>query len=269
MTPRPATPRRRAVIVNADDFGYSNETVAATIAAFERGALTSATIMPAMPGTAAAIAWARAHPELSFGAHLTWGAGGDMLERPVLEPARVPAMVDARGRFLPGREIVRRAMLGRVPADQIEAETRAQIGLLRDHGLALSHVDSHGHLHKFAPFLRVLRRVLPAFGIDRVRRGQNVWIRRRAVDHVVTLGGALLHPPLARWFRTTDRFFMPTGPWDLARRGELPLAGPGTLEIGVHPGSSEPWRRAESEAVDEWVRAARAAGYALCGWGER
>ena len=36
------------LIVNADDFGLSDDTADATIECFERGALTSATIMPAM-----------------------------------------------------------------------------------------------------------------------------------------------------------------------------------------------------------------------------
>src|SRR5262245_10765535 len=100
------TPR---VILNADDFGYSEDTVAATIACFERGSLTSATIMPRMPATAGAIAYARANPRFSFGAHLTWVGDGGGLERPVLDPGRLPGLVDAQGCFLPGDEIVRRA----------------------------------------------------------------------------------------------------------------------------------------------------------------
>ena len=40
------------LVLNADDFGYSDDTVEATIECFACGALTSATIMPAMPAAA-------------------------------------------------------------------------------------------------------------------------------------------------------------------------------------------------------------------------
>jgi len=60
------------IVVNADDFGASAETVAATIEAFEEGALTSATIMPTMPAAGEALAYARDRPDRSFGVHLTF-----------------------------------------------------------------------------------------------------------------------------------------------------------------------------------------------------
>ena len=87
------------VITNADDFGYSADTVRATIECFERGALTSATIMANMPATQEAVRYAAAHPELSFGAHLTF-VGGDGGERPLLEAGQIPHLVDAQGGFL-------------------------------------------------------------------------------------------------------------------------------------------------------------------------
>ncbi|HJQ74852.1 MAG TPA: ChbG/HpnK family deacetylase, partial [Gaiellaceae bacterium] len=59
------------LILNADDFGLSEDTVAATIECVEAGGLTSATIMPGMPATEDAIAFALRHPELGFGVHLT------------------------------------------------------------------------------------------------------------------------------------------------------------------------------------------------------
>ena len=58
LTRRSAEGRVR-IVVNADDFGASAETVAATIQCFEHGALTSATIMPTMPAADEALAFAR------------------------------------------------------------------------------------------------------------------------------------------------------------------------------------------------------------------
>ena len=71
------------VVVNADDFGSSSDTVRATIECFEAGALTSATIMPGMPATDEALAYARSRPDLSFGVHLTLTGDGE--ERPAVD----------------------------------------------------------------------------------------------------------------------------------------------------------------------------------------
>jgi len=254
------------LIVNADDFGYSEDTVDATIACFEAGGLTSATIMAAMPAAARAIEYARAHPDWSFGAHLTIGGSPDGAERPLLDPARIPSLVDDRGRFLMGDLIKKRAFARRLADADLDAELTAQLGHLRDHGVAISHVDSHGHLHKFAQPFAALRRVLPAFGIRRVRRSQNVWIRRPWRSPTYLVGG-LWHPAVARHFVTTDRFFMPTCPSDTAAAARVVARrGRGTFEVGVHPGRAEAWRSAEAVAAVGLVAHARAAGWDVTTW---
>ena len=64
---------RRAVIVNADDFGQSAGITRGIIAAHERGIVTSASLMVRWPAAAAAAAYARAHHRLSVGLHVDLG----------------------------------------------------------------------------------------------------------------------------------------------------------------------------------------------------
>src|SRR3954452_2358023 len=142
------------IITNADDFGQNADTVVATIDCFQRGALTSASIMPRMPATAQAIDFARANPQFSFGVHLTFVRETDATpEAPLSPPVDVPDLVDpADGRFAASDTIRWRALLNRVSVEQIAREVTAQLAFVRDQGITLSHVDSHGHLHKFKPF---------------------------------------------------------------------------------------------------------------------
>ena len=108
------------IVLTADDFGLDADTVRATIACFEAGQLTSASLMPGMPAFDEAVAFATAHPEFSYGVHLTFVGGGD--ERSSAPPAEIPALVDEHGRFpatAPGRV---KALLHRLPQDQIERE---------------------------------------------------------------------------------------------------------------------------------------------------
>lgn len=252
------------IILNADDFGYSEDTVRATIDCFERGALTSASIMVNMPATDRAVAFARANPQLSFGVHLTYVSDG--LERPVAKPHEVPALADASGYFLPSNEVRRRALLGRLPTEQIAHETSAQLERLHDSGVRISHVDSHGHLHKFKPFRDVLEQVLPRFGVTRVRTVQNVYLRRPLRSPTYWFGG-VWQRQLRRAFVTTERFYMSASAGDAAWPERLlGVVSGSSLEVGVHPGYAEGWRDQERKAIVEFAERVRNAGHRLIGW---
>lgn len=255
------------LIVNADDFGVSEETVQATVDLFERGALTSATIMPSMPATPLALDFARARPEFSFGVHLTFVTDG--IEEPLADREAIGGLLGPDGRFLPVGTVRRRALLHRLPVAQIERELEAQIAFVRDSGVPVSHVDSHRHVHKLAPFRAALERVLPRFGIRRVRNVQDVYLRRPLTSATYWLG-PIWRRQLMRRFATTEHFYMPTSTGDtawpeplLARVRSLD----GSLEVGVHPGYGD-YRADERLSAEALAERARADGHRLVSWNE-
>lgn len=265
------------IITNADDFGFSPETVAATIECLERGALTSATIMATMPASAEAVAYARAHPEKSFGAHLTYV--GDGVERALSPAPEIPDLALASGLFRPSNDVRKAAMLGRVRVAQVERETVAQLENLRGRGVPIAHVDSHGHLHKFGPFRAALRNVLPRFGIARVRSAQDLYLSRPLKSPTYWLGPWWRARLRALFPATTDHFFMPTSSWEtdwtgalldrlaLIERARGAQGRTLTVEVGVHPGyATEPWRNDEREAIQRFAQEARRRGHDLIGW---
>jgi YdjC-like protein len=254
------------VILNADDFGSSADTVRATIECFEHGALTSATIMPGMPATQDALEFARGRPELSFGVHLT--LTGDGQERPLAGAEAVPGLTQADGSLLPTRKVRLRALARRLPQAQVERELAAQIELVRGAGVAITHVDSHRHLHKLPAIGEALARVLPRFGIRRVRNVQNVYLRRPLTSPTYWLGPLWRRQLMGR-FRTTSHFYMPTSTSDTSWDGRLlerSASLSGSLEVGVHPGFEEPWRNAERLSLLAFARRSRERGDRLAGW---
>ena len=255
------------IIVNADDFGASAETVRDTIACIERGAVTSATIMIGMPAAPAAVEYAVDHPAVSVGVHLT--LTGDGSERPIAAAGRLPTLVDGDGHFLPTGEARRRALLGKLAIDELEIEIAAQLQAAVDAGLSPSHVDSHRHLHKLGPVRAALERVLPGFGIDRVRAVQDVWLRRPIRRPTYWLGPVWSRRLTSR-FRTTDHFYMPSASggeahWPDSLAVRIPSLGDGTLEVGVHPGEGD-WRGTESRAAVRFAGLAEEAGHQLVTW---
>ena len=253
------------IILNADDFGYSEDTLSATIGCFEHGALTSATIMPNMPATSEAIAFARNHPEFSFGVHLTFMSTG--AERPLVDLSKIPDLVQENGQFQRSTTARIKALLGRISIAQIEIEAREQIDYLLDHDVPLSHVDSHGHLHKYGPFRKALSHILARYGISRVRNVQDIYLKTKPMSPTYWLG-SLWRRKIREQFVTTDHFYMPASTEDRAWGNRLlqRLHGDGTLEIGVHPGREEPWRRAEAESVQAFADLLKRGTHQITSW---
>ena len=257
--------RELQLIVNADDFGQSDDTVDATVECFEAGAVTSATVMPGMPATDRALEFARAHPELGFGVHLTLCA--DPLSRPLSDPALVPSLVRADGTLLSTREVRLKAMLGRLVPQELEREIEAQVRVVVEAGIPVTHVDSHRHLHKFQPVRRALETVLPRFGIRRVRAVQDVYLSRPWRSPTYWLGRRWGNS-LDRVFETTEHFFMPSkeqDPWAQPVAALVEGMKAGSLEIGVHPGRSEDWRDRDRASALELARSLQRS-VALVNW---
>lgn len=255
---------RIRVVVNADDFGLSDDTVQATIAAIEAGHVTSATLMPCMPASEQAIAFARSNPQLSFGVHLTFV--GDGTERPVCAPNEVRALVDRGGGLRRTNRVRLAALMGRLPVEQIEREIVAQVEWFRARGVDISHVDSHRHLHKLGPFREALSRALPRLGITRVRNVQDLYLRRPMASPTAWFGQHWREDLMQR-FTTTDHFYMPASAGDTSWTEILARVGPGeSLEIGVHPGLVEDWRSAESQGAKKFARDTLARGIHFVDW---
>ena len=150
------------LIVHADDFGETVEITRGICAAIEGGAVTSTTILANMPGTADALQRvAGLSGKASFGVHL------NLCEGNALTAGRT--LVGPHGHFHSKRALFLRAISGMLSEAEVEAELRAQIAVVRDAGVRISHVDGHKHLHQLPVVCAAVARILPHFGIERVR----------------------------------------------------------------------------------------------------
>lgn len=238
------------IILHADDFGFDIDTYNATVDCFERGALTSASIMVTAPAAHLALDYARKHPQFSFGVHLTY------VDRliPASFPASIGRMVNADGLFLLAEKIRRRAMLLSIPSNQIIEETMRQIHMALDAGISVSHVDSHGHIHKFPAFQWALHKIRNQIPDGRVRRVQNLFIARQGRSFVRESLNTLFDRAICSTFKTSDYFYMPANSLDIHWSDNIlqqigMLQADQSLEIGVHPGHEEPWRQHEYQDI--------------------
>lgn len=238
------------LILNADDFGLTAGVNRAILELHRAGVLTSATLMAKAAASEEAMEIARTTPSLGVGCHLVLVDG-----YPVLPAAEIPTLADeSTGRFQPTLgAFLRRMLLGRIRASEIEAEAAAQIALLQNRRVALTHIDTHKHVHMFAAVLRPVLRAARAAGIRAVRNPFEPawslrathgapWLRRLEVSLLRRLEPTFRRIVAEEGFATTDGAVgvLATGTLD-SKAVHCILRGiqPGTWELVTHPGYND------------------------------
>lgn len=160
--------RRRLLIVNGDDFGFSSGVNRAIIEAYDRGILTSTSLMVTGAAFPEAVEMARQRPHLAVGLHLVVGCG-----KSVLPPSQIPHLVDREGNF-PNDPLMTGLRYQFHPGARAELpqEIRAQLEKFRQTGLTLSHVDGHLHLHCHPFVLQTIIDLAEEFKIKVIRLPQ-------------------------------------------------------------------------------------------------
>jgi hopanoid biosynthesis associated protein HpnK len=240
----------RRLIVNADDFALTGGVNRAVQELHAQGVLTSATLMARAPATDQAIRQALETPSLGVGCHVVLVDG-----EPVLPPGEIRNLVDqqtglfhsALGTFL------RRVLSGSIHAAEVEAEAAAQIAVLQQRGLQLTHIDTHKHTHMFPAVLRPVLRAARAAGIRAVRNPfEPLWARRATPNAPFARS---IQVALLRWlqpafqrivaeegFTTTEGALgvLATGTLDATTINSLlKQMPPGTWELVTHPGYND------------------------------
>jgi predicted glycoside hydrolase/deacetylase ChbG (UPF0249 family) len=130
----------KLLIIHGDDLAVAHSEDAASFAALDQHAASSASIMVPCPWLTEVAAYAKAHPEADLGLHLTltsewatyrWG--------PVSPADRVPSLLDPSGYLWPDTDPATQ----HIKADEAERELRAQIGRALAMGIHPTHLDSH------------------------------------------------------------------------------------------------------------------------------
>lgn len=156
---------KKNILINADDFGRHaliNEAVAKAV---ETGMLRSATLMPGGAVFDDAVSVARTHPALGVGVHLTLVNGN-----PVCDPKDIPTLVDETGHFYDNHGIfVKRYLTGKVSREDISRELFAQVRKMEKTGLALTHIDSHQHMHMLPGVIDIALSAASAIGLSATR----------------------------------------------------------------------------------------------------
>lgn len=187
----------KELILNADDFGLSSGANRGVIQAWERGVLTSASLMAGGAAFDEAVSLARSCPGLQVGLHLTLVQGSA-----VLPQHGGPALTDAGGEF--GDDAVLAGMryfFLKPLRKKLYLEIEGQIRRCLDAGIKLSHIDGHLNIHMHPVVFDVLCELMPRYGIKTFRLTRENLGANLALDRKRVLGkcaDAFIFSALAR-----------------------------------------------------------------------
>jgi predicted glycoside hydrolase/deacetylase ChbG (UPF0249 family) len=238
----------RLLIVHADDVGMTHSVNAATIKALDTGLVNSASVMVPCPWFPEIADYAKSHPDIDFGLHLTLTSERVYYRwAPVASKDRVPSLVDANGYF--HHDWSRDTHID--PRDA-ETELHAQIDRAYAMGLHPTHLDSHQYRlidngkELFDVFLRLSHAYrLPIF-VTRDWFAQNPYLQSSlgqgdlVIDHTVTMS------PTAAPDQWVDFY-----------RAALKNLQPGVTEFVIHVAFADDEMKAATRERDTWGAAWR------------
>lgn len=216
------------IIVNADDFGYSQNVNEAITEAFTLGYINQTTLMVNMPAASSALILARKNGFFNkIGLHLNLTEG-----TPITSGMKQCDLFCEDGLFKGNiRSLVKKPMK-RMACEILKDEIKAQIERYLEFGLPLCHLDSHHHVHTELLIFRLIESVLSKESTD----FRSIRIARNLCGHKLsslpkTLYKHLFNLSLKKHYNVTDYFGSYQDFIDFKT-----IIRPGkTCEIMVHP----------------------------------
>jgi chitin disaccharide deacetylase len=155
----------KQLIVNADDFGLTEQVSRGILDAHHEGIVTSTTLMANGGAFDTAASMGRRAPHLGIGVHLNLTDGA-----PVSPGWSIPSLADRWGRLhlSPGR-LLQGVVTRQVNLADVETELRRQVKKVFGAGISPTHLDGHKHVQVLPGVSDIVIRLAQEFSIRSVR----------------------------------------------------------------------------------------------------
>lgn len=221
------------LIINADDFGYSEGRDRAIINLHKKGVLSSTTLLASGPNFENAVKMAKENPWLGIGVHLC-------LDKPLLGSGY--KTLTNNGKYYSPAEIVNKLKNFEIDGEEIFREYCLQIEKILNSGVKITHLDHHHHLHLYFSSLRAMVRAAKKYKIKSIRTQKIIANKRKSV--INTSIRLLNHSYIKLHRNTVDAYFesgLKSGNFDAEynRLTKLFQSNKKIVEIVLHPKSIE------------------------------
>ncbi len=155
----------KALIVNADDLGWTEGVNRGIAEAHRDGMVSSTSLLANGAAFGSAVELARREKRLGVGVHLNLSDGPPLLPR-----WEVASLVNHEGLLEGGAgTLLGRMVRGRLRLEEVEREWEAQIRKVREAGIQPTHLDGHKHVHMLPGLFAIALRLAERHGIPAIR----------------------------------------------------------------------------------------------------
>lgn len=218
------------LIVNADDFGFSEAVTQSIIKCHQEGIVTSTTILAGAPYFEEAIQLVRENPKLGIGVHLA-------LDGPLNIRKGPSSLIDPQTQtFFEDMVVERKIITGALKYDELVAEYAAQIEKVKNTGITITHLDHHHHFHLYFPILKAMITVAKKYGIPFIRSQKILLAKKQSLPKKVYRSYHQYY--LSKRLGTTAGYTSLIGcsPTEMHAKFQAILSSPKTtIELMVHP----------------------------------
>lgn len=255
------------LIVHADDFGISEHVNDGICLAHQEGILTSTSIMASGKAFEHGVDLLKNNPSLDVGIHLTL-----IEEQPLLPKDKITSLVGEDGLFFDhAKTFIKKYLTGGILLSQVRIELEQQIRKVLNAGIAVSHLDSHQHIHALPGVRSTVIELAKEFGIPSVRLPSERFqpYMFQDISEISRLGQLLILKTFCsighwNWIKSPDYFVGFYFGGNVTYKnlktivGSLPADG--TCELMCHPGQFEEesryshWRYSQSEELEALLK---------------
>ncbi|VBB06853.1 glycoside hydrolase/deacetylase beta/alpha-barrel [Lucifera butyrica] len=235
----------KQIIINADDFGLHEKVNLGIIEGYKNGCITSTSLMAGGPAFQHAVDLTGGNPGLGVGVHLTLVGA-----QPVAPAGEIASLVNEDGNFAAGYgDFFKQFFAGRIRLKDVRLELTAQIEKIRAGGVAITHVDSHQHLHILPGIFDIVLDLCDQYSIPAMRIPDEAifffggyprkLFRTLARNGLTFLAGRARKRAKRRGLAIPDHFFGMLAGGNMQAEYLLNIVRrlpDGTAEIMIHPG---------------------------------
>ena len=165
------------LIVNADDYCYSEGVSRGILETIKNGIVTATGVLANSPNFETHISKLLEFDRLDIGVHLTLTSGkpltGNMCDLVKFNNWEFPkSKARMAGAILSGK----------IKARDVYLEWKTQIQRCRDSGISVKFLNSHEHLHSLPPLLQVVHRLMDEYNIRFLRNPRAEWFGFPNID---------------------------------------------------------------------------------------
>ncbi|MCF6148005.1 MAG: ChbG/HpnK family deacetylase [Candidatus Kuenenia sp.] len=153
----------KKLIINADGFGFTFGNNRAIFEVAKAGSITSISVNTNFPAVNDLKTFSDLFPNISIGVHLNPVVG-----KPVLDTKKIPSLLDTKSEFW-GDLFPEKLRNGHIKLNELYDELTAQVEIVLNMGINVTHLDSHQNQHLRPGFFPTFLRIAKETGIRCMR----------------------------------------------------------------------------------------------------